>query len=379
LDIHLINDLLNLMKRVIEYLLNIFLNRFFITCLLSFLILTGCGTTDSGGSGELDISGHFENLQLTEQDIFNIDVQDDKLFAGTSDGFMVFDLESGEQTGHHKPGSNVPAFLIIDEGFWLISTAYPAGSKENAIFKSEDQGEIWVHYTNGYAEDRDHERRLTPTTMDYYLENSVPVIFARTLPVLFVARSTDGGASWENVQGNWGNPSIGAARFVKIDKNNSDIIWAGGAGSFFNAWLSKSTNGGDDWETVNILPNSENTVYDVAIRHQRSEHVLAGVGGGILKTTNSGSSWATVHTGSDTFAFTKSSRNPNIIYASGRNATGTLFFLASNDFGDTWELQEFNEGQAGLLVYDMVSVTDGEVEVLYFGTDKGVFTFRFDE
>lgn len=367
------------MKHLKKYSRKIILDRFTLICLLPIFMLAGCGTTDSGEPDEVDINGHFENLQLTEQEVFNIDVQENTLFGGTNDGFMVFDLVNGERTGHHKPESNVPAFLIINEQFWLISTAYPAGSKENAIFKSEDQGGIWVHFTNGYAEDRDHERRLTPTTMDYHLDNDLPVIFARTLPVLFVARSRDGGVSWENVFGDWSNPSIGAARFIKIDNNNSDIIWAGGAGSFFNAWLSKSTNGGDDWEFVDILPDSDNTVFDVSVRHQRSEHVLAGVGGGILKTTDSGSSWETVLTGSDIFTFTKSSRNPKIIYASGRNATGTLFFLASNDFGDAWELQEFHESLGNLLVQDMVSVTEGEKEVLYFGTNQGVFSFQFDE
>jgi len=367
------------MQYLKNYYTNSFMYLFFTTFLLPAFLLAGCNTTDSGDPVPLSINGQFENLQLSEQDVFNIDVQGDKLFAGTDDGFMVFDLESGEQTGHHKPGSSVRAFLIFDEEFWLISAAYPDGSQENAIFKSVDQGKTWIYYTNGYAEGWNGERRLTPDTMDYHLKSDTPVIFARTISALFTARSTDGGASWENVQGNWGNPSIGTARFIKIDKNNTDIIWAGGAGSLFNTHLIKSTNGGDDWEFVDILPNSENTVYDVAIRHQRSEHVLAGVGGGILKTTDSGSSWETVLTGSDIFTFTKSSRNPKIIYTSGRNASSTLFFRASNDFGDTWELQEFNDSTGDLFVRDMISVKNGEEEVLYFGTNRGVFSFQFDE
>lgn len=348
-----------------------------IFCLLAYLI-AGC-STDSGDPAPLSISGQFENLQLTEQDVFNIDVQGNTLFAGTDDGFMVFDLASGEQTGHHKPGSSVRVFLTINEEFWLISAAYRDGSQENAIFKSEDEGKSWDHYTNGYAEEWEGERRLTPSTMDYHLENGIPVIFARTLPVLFVARSTDGGASWENVFGNWANPSIGAARFIKIDKNNSNIIWAGGASPLFNTHLIKSTNRGDDWEFVDILPNSENTVFDVAIRHQRSDHVLAGVGGGILKTTNSGTGWETVYTGIDIHTFTKSSRIPEVIFASGWNPSGTLFFLGSNDFGDTWVTQEFNKGPTGIIVSDMVSVVEEGNEVFYFGTNNGVYSFRFDE
>lgn len=347
-----------------------------IFCFLA--LIAGC-STDANDLDERSTSGHFKDLQLTEQEVFKIEVKDNNLFAGTSDGFMVFDLAKDEQTGHHKPGSSVRAFLIIDEQFWLISTAYPDGSQENVIFKSEDQGETWVYYTNGYAEDWDGERRLTPDTMDYHLGNGLPVIFAKTLPTLFIARSQDGGASWENVQGNWGNPAIGASRFIKIDKNNTDIIWAGGSGSLFNTYLIKSTNGGDDWEFVDILPDNENTVYNVTVRHQRSEHVLAGVGGGIMKSTDSGSSWETVYTGVNTYTFTKSFGNPNIIYASGMNATGSLFFLASNDFGDNWKLQEFSESPTELFVNDIVSVTEGNDEILYFGTNRGVLSFRFDE
>lgn len=343
------------------------------------LNLIGCeASTTPVTQDKFFIKGEFKNLEFIDEEIFSIDVQSGKLFAGTLDGFKVFDIAGGEHPAHHKPGSRIGVFLILDESFWLISTAYPDGSKENAIFKSEDQGGSWLHYTNGFAEEWDGERRFVPGAMDYHTDYERPVIFASSTPADFIARSMDGGNTWENVAGSWSNPGLASTLFVKIDKNNSDIIWVGGADPFFDTRLSKSVNGGDDWEIMNILPYGSNIMFDVAVHHERSDHVLAGMGRGIMRTTNAGDSWETAYPDKNIHVLTKSSRNPEVIYASGVNANGTLFFLSSNDFGDMWVLQEFDNGPVELYVNDMVSVIENDEEVLYFGTSKGAFSFRID-
>ncbi|MCC5914911.1 MAG: hypothetical protein JJU46_11090 [Balneolaceae bacterium] len=347
----------------------------FLIFLLAFII-AGC-STDSGDSPSLFASGEFLNLEFTEQEVYKVEVKDNTLFAGTSDGFMVFDLENGVQTGHHKPESRVRTFLIIEDDFWLISTAYLGGTQDNAILKSEDQGETWRDFSNGYAEGWERDP-LTPNTMDYHTDSEQPVIFARTLPALFVARSTDGGASWENVQGDWSNPGVGASRFIKIDRNNSENIWAGGSGSQFNSYMIKSTNGGDDWEFVESFSESSSTIYNMTIRHGHSSHLLAGISGGILKSTNMGTDWQTVYTGINATTLQKSQRNPDVIFASGQNSSGTLFFLTSNDFGDTWTEQDYGEGPAELYINDLASVVQDGEEVLYFATNSGIFSFGLE-
>lgn len=62
---------------------------------------------------------------------------------------------------------------------------------------------------------------------------------------------------------------------------------------------------------------------------------------------------------------THSPRNLLIIYASGSNTTGKLFVLVSADFGDTWQTIEMEDGPTGIR------------EVLYFGTNNGVYSYTF--
>ncbi len=215
--------------------------------------------------------------------------------------------------------------------------------------------------------------------MDFSKTTEGLVIFARSFSLLNMNRSVDWGRSWEVVAGSWENGTIGTTQFVKIDKNSQDIIWTGGAGSFFTPHLVKSIDGGDEWEFVETLENAENFVYDISIRGGRSEHLLVAMNDMILKSTDFGGSWDTVYSASKQFySFSRSINDPNIIYASGISASGHLFFLASNDFGDTWVLNEFPDGPTNIFVRDMVSANIGGKEVLYFGTNKGVYTFEVE-
>lgn len=192
-------------------------------------------------------------------------------------------------------------------------------------------------------------------------------------------RSKDEGKSWEVVAGSWEAGTIGTTRFVKIDDNNSDNIWTGGAGSFFTPHLVKSRDGGNEWAFVETLKNVENFVYDISIKNGASEQILLAMNEVILKSTDFGDSWGTAYSASKEFySFSRSINDPNIIFASGISASGQLFFLASNDFGDTWVLNEFPDGPTDIFVHDMASANIGGKEVLYFGTNKGIYTFEVD-
>ncbi|MEX0660899.1 MAG: hypothetical protein WEA58_06595 [Balneolaceae bacterium] len=142
------------------------------------------------------------------------------------------------------------------------------------------------------------------------------------------------------------------------------------------------SNNGETWERITILGNEEGTVeatvYDVTISSQNPEHVLAGLGI-IRKSTNNGETWTTVYNEAGIYTFTRSAGNPEVVYGSGENANGRLVFVASNDFGDTWEMVEFEENvSTGLRVNDMVSVLQDGEEVLYFATNKGLYSYRFE-
>lgn len=104
-----------------------------------------------------------------------------------------------------------------------------------------------------------------------------------------------------------------------------------------------------------------------------------GLGGGIRKSTNNGETWSTVFDEAGILTLAHSTRNPETVYASGINSQGRLFFNASGDFGDTWQTVEFEDSPDQIHVNDMVSLNEDGAEVLYFATNKGVYSYTFEE
>jgi photosystem II stability/assembly factor-like uncharacterized protein len=161
-----------------------------------------------------------------------------------------------------------------------------------------------------------------------------------------VYKSTDGGAKWKSI---WRGENL--ARYIWIDPNDHNILYvstgifdreaanseaktntAGGEG------VLKSTDGGATWTNVN---NGLGNLYvgSLFMHPQNPNILLAGTGnnsyregGGVYLTTNGGESWSHVagdHITSVEFALS----NPEIAYASG---DGT--FYRSEDGGTTWKL-----------------------------------------
>jgi photosystem II stability/assembly factor-like uncharacterized protein len=312
---------------------------------------------------------------MTDQQIFKLKIHRNQLFTGTSQGLVSFDIYSGlERSGNYMRKSSVPTFVILRDNAWLISANFGSDNSSSNIYKSTDRGNSWFSYTNGFG----GSRKVIPHTMDAV--NETPsAIFARPASLTNVARSTNGGESWDSVIGSWENPNFGTSSFVKIDPYYPKRVWAGGATAYFRPTLLKSVNNGKDWKGLVVIENVETTVYDVATNPSNPDRVLAGLGIGIRKSTDGGETWETVLEGINTRTFTHSVSDPAVVYASGINAQGTLFFAASGDFGNTWEIVEMDDSPAGVQVNDMVSVMEDGREVLYFGTNKGVFSYTFEE
>ena len=210
-------------------------------------------------------------------------------------------------------------------------------------------------------------------------------IFARPSVFMNVARSTDFGKSWESVVQSWEEPNLGTSLFVKVDTFNSDIIWAGGSNALFIPSLLKSEDSGDTWRGLVVLENVEANVNDLITKNEEHAKSMIGLSGSvpeaniIRRSEDNGETWNTVFEGAGIYTFTHSASNPDIVYASGINPEGRLFFLASNDFGDTWQTLDYPESPSGIYVNDMVSIMEDGEEVIYLGTNKGVYSLTFEE
>jgi hypothetical protein len=343
------------------------------------MVTGGCGLfSDHRNQQKLNLKRKFAFEGLKNRKIFKLQVRDGKLFAGTSEGLVSFTLSSLKRVGTFKKRYSVHTFLIFGRYNWLISAVIRGPKAPSKIYKSTDQGKTWFDYTNGYG----GSQKLEVYSMDA-LPKSPSVIFACPASFINVAKSTDGGKSWKSVATSWNDPPIGSSNFVKIDPYHPNNIWLGGSTGLFYSSLLKSRDGGDTWKRMVGLYMSGNIVYSLGISSTNSNHLLAGLNGGIEKSIDGGKTWHPVLKKSAIFAFTHSARNPKIIYASGLNApsdkTGTLFFEVSSDFGNTWKNIEMPDSPTGIYVNDMVSVMQNGNEVLYFGTNKGIYSYTFEK
>src|SRR5262249_47749468 len=95
-------------------------------------------------------------------------------------------------------------------------------------------------------------------------------------------RSTDGGTTWTKLQ-TAGVPSFTFTNALAVDPSNSSVVYLGLFGLF------KSTHGGSNWTPVNGANNS--SIFSIAFDPSTSSTMYLGIDSGVLKSTNSGSTW----------------------------------------------------------------------------------------
>lgn len=339
--------------------------------ILVLFVFTGCGTS-SGPSVSLDIDGTFSGPMLSQHEIFELHNNEQIVYAGTSDNLYQNQLTGDNWQPLGLVAGQVRTFVVFSEQE-LLASVFFTDLDSATIAKTTDGGQTWMSFRNGYS--RGKNSRI-PSAIERSPANPNR-LFAGGPGGLDIALSHNGGTSWELVFGSWEN--LGFLEFLKIDTNRNDYIWSGGANGIFEPILAKSTDGGENWQLIDILKNVETTVYDVAIDPSSSNRVLAGLGRGIRKSTDGGESWRTVFERAGIYTFTHSASNPEVIYAAGQTQESTLSFFATGDFGDTWQTVEMQEGPAGITVNDMVSVMADGMEVLYLGTNQGVYSYTFEE
>lgn len=170
-----------------------------------------------------------------------------------------------------------------------------------------------------------------------------------------VYKSTDGGASWENM-GLKNSEHIG---MILIDPTDENTVYVAAYGPLWSAGgdrgIYKTTDGGKTWNK--ILYVSENTGFNeihmdprnpkllYATAHQRRRRVFTYIDGGpetaIYKSTDGGENWRKLTKGlpsSDKgrIGMDISPVNPDVVYAIVSAADGEGFFR-SDDRGESWK------------------------------------------
>src|SRR5439155_2806290 len=180
-----------------------------------------------------------------------------------------------------------------------------------------------------------------------------------------IVKSRDGGTSWRYT-------SAFNTYALVIDPQSSNIVYAGGNGSFL-----KSTDGGQYWNALfpTWLFGRINTL---AVDPKNPRIIYAGTyRTGVLKSIDGGSNWTSLTSDLGEISVGRlviDPKEPNVLYASWASledgfTEGLVGLLKTTDAGNTWErVSKLNTVQIRALAADPQNTG-----TLYVATDSGLW------
>ena len=187
---------------------------------------------------------------------------------------------------------------------------------------STDGGSVWSEIDEYYADGgdlvADPNNHLTYWSGGRYYNGSTYL--------MSVSKTTNGGYNWQRYNL---STSLGFTYALAVDPISSNTVYAGGYPDFY-----KTTNGGTDWTKINISVND--TVFDIAIDPDNTNIIYVAAVGGIYKSTDSGVTWNNKGL-SDATALVIDPLNTQIIYAGTRSGV-----YKSTSAGNSWT--QMNQG-----------------------------------
>lgn len=176
-------------------------------------------------------------------------------------------------------------------------------------------------------------------------------------------RSTDAGATWTKTP-TTGLPTFLAPNAIAVDPTNASIVYVG---LVFDG-VFKSTDGGNNWSTVNV-PVNGGSVFTIVIDPANHATVYVGSSRGVFKSTNSGSTWTPLNnfgpSGIPTVrALAIDPTTPATIYA-GTNGNGGFF--KSTDSGVNWTPMNTGLSGGSFSVVNAVVIDAANPATIYAG------------
>lgn len=239
------------------------------------------------------------------------------------------------------------------------NTIYAAAAS-GGVWKSTDSGSTFHYSWNPNTVQAIGALAISGTGVLYAgTGESNPGGGSSSFPGTGMYRSTDAGATWQSI-GLTGTDRIGR---IAIDPTDSNRIFVAATGNLFvpggPRGLYRTTDGGATWQLVLAGANSTTGATDVALNPADPDSVYVamwdhyrtpvgrnygGVGSGIFRSTNGGTSFtrlggglpsSSTNLGRMGLAVGKS--DPNRLYAIAANTSGNfLGFWTSANRGDTW-------------------------------------------
>ncbi|MCG7534006.1 rhombosortase-dependent cadherin domain-containing protein [Pseudoalteromonas sp. OOF1S-7] len=247
------------------------------------------------------------------------------------------ELGQWEELGPGNIGGRTRTLIIHPTEHDIMYTAGVAGG----VWKTTDAGQSWQPLS-------DLATNLAVTTLTF-APNDPNTIYAGTGEGFFNAdairgdgifRSTDGGATWEQLEATASNELFHYTNKIVFSKNDPATLYAATRGG-----VQRSKDSGVSWETVFVAEGAAVGCTDLTLVDDGDKDVLVTAcgsfdTGGIHRSADSGDSWATVlavpNQGRSTIAAAPS--DSNIMYAllANINDHGMEAVYKSEDMGLTW-------------------------------------------
>lgn len=188
-----------------------------------------------------------------------------------------------------------------------------------------------------------------------------------------IRRTTNGGANWTDIQNNIsGDPSGAWITPYVLDPNNPQVIFAGYTD------LYRSANRGDSWVNLTNGATGGRTIHAIAVAPSNSSviylYCTSSAGRQLLKSTNGGTSWATITyppgPATNISSLTVKQTDANTLWVTmGGYSSGQKIFKSTNG-GSSWTNVS---GTLPNLPANCAVYQNGSDEALYLGMDVGVF------
>lgn len=316
--------------------------------------------------------GDWEFLGLGEREVSVIELHDGFLFAGTDAGIYKKDITSeGSLWSFMGLGDeSVEALLVFSPDTMLVAVYAPIMEGDTiSLYRTTDGGANWLPFQNGFGGEFEGGHQVMSLAR---MPNQSDTLFATGYAV--IARSLNGGQSWEVVWGGWAGFAVGIV-FIAVDANDHSIVWAGGENGFFAPWYFKSDDYGVNWSVNLPEVGGDNRCHDIAIEPGNSNHAIIPMEGRIIKTVNGGDDWSTLFI-NDFYLYgieMHPLRHENL-YVCGYQLGYPLTLFYSRDSGQTWnQITENTHAQNG--ARDILIVADSTEAELYFATFKGIYKY----
>ena len=210
--------------------------------------------------------------------------------------------------------------------------------------------------------------------------NTATTLYIGT-PAGGIWKSIDSGVNWSPLSDEL--PQIGVSG-IAVDHTNSNVIYIAtgdkDAGDTYSIGVLKSTDGGVTWNTTGLsFANTSTRAGDIMMHPTNNQILLCATSAGLYKTSNGGTTWSVVQTGSFAQGSIRFKPNdPTTVYAVNYNR-----FYRSTNTGDSFSTVitglPVNSGRLILdvtpananYVYILSATTGNAFQGIYRSTNSG--------